>query len=278
MDRSRRSDLERNRKYTRDMKLRLLLACFLLVACGKSSSVEQSPVSDIPSADILSGSVFLTVETRAQQSDEFENPGYLWVEAGEELFFSVEGDEPSCSSCHEESLAGVAATFPKQDHRSGEFFNVELQINACRERYQGREPYAYESEELLSLTAFVAHQSRSIPIDVSIEGDAQDLYETGQSEFYKRRGQLNFSCAQCHNENWGKKLRGDTISQGHGNGFPAYRLEWQTLGSLHRRFQDCNTGIRASPKTLGDPLYIALELYLAKRAQGLPLESPAIRR
>ena len=31
-------------------------------------------------------------------------------------------------------------------------------------------------------------------------------------------------------------LRGDRISQGHPNAWPAYRLEWQTFGSLHPSF------------------------------------------
>ena len=260
------------------MNYKLLIACFILAGCGDAPAPELSPNSDIASEQIASGTVFLTPETRAQQSDEFENPGYLWVEAGERLFSSPVDVKESCVSCHENKLIGAAATFPKMDERTDELFNIERQINACRERYQEKPPFSFESEDLLSLTAFVANQSQTDQIDVSIDGSAREYYELGEREFYARRGQLNFSCAQCHNENWGKKLRGDTISQGHSNGFPAYRFEWQTLGSLHRRLQDCNTGIRAEPKPLGDPLYLALELYLAKRAEGLPIESPAIRR
>lgn len=257
---------------------RVLLACLALAACGQTTHIELSPNSDIDDTQIVSGSEFLTPETRLQQTDEFENPGYLWVEAGQKLFSSRVNERPSCQSCHESNLIGAAAEFPKIDAQSGELFNLELQINACRERYQEQPPLVFESEDLLSLAAFVANQSYATPTNVTILGAAQKHYELGEREFYTRRGQLNFSCAQCHNENWGRKLRGDTISQGHGNGFPAYRFEWQTIGSLHRRLQDCNTGIRAEPKPLGDPVYLAIELYLAKRANGLPLESPAIRR
>ena len=260
------------------MIARALLVCCALAACERAPIGEMSPTSQIASSDLTSGTVFLTPETQAQQADAFDNPGYLWVEAGEQLFGEPVGDAPSCVSCHDTGLKGVAATFPKIDLQSGELFNVERQINACRTRYQETSALAYESEDLLALTAYVANQSRSVPVNVSIDGPARPHYEIGEREFFMRRGQLNFSCAQCHNENWGKKLRGDTISQGHGNGFPAYRLEWQNLGSLHRRLQDCNTGVRAEPKPLGDPLYLALELYLAKRSEGLTLESPAIRR
>ncbi len=260
------------------MILRAFIFGLLLSACSGDPKPERSKTSDIRKTDITSGSLFLTPETRTQQTDQFENPGFFWVEAGEQLFKSSTKGEPSCASCHENRLASVASTFPKIDPQTGDLFNVERQINACRERYQDKKQLPYESEDLLALSAFIAHQSNGVPINVSIEGEARAHYEVGKNEFYTRRGQLNFSCAQCHNENWGRKLRGDTISQGHGNGFPAYRLEWQTLGSLHRRLQDCNTGIRAEPKPLGDPLYVALELYLAKRAGDLPMESPAIRR
>lgn len=260
------------------MTWRIIAFMSLFVSCDQTQNSERLPTSNIPAKDIQSGSFFLTPETRNQQADSFENPGYFWVETGAQLFEESSKNSQSCASCHENSLVSAAATFPKIDAQTGRLFNVEMQVNACRERYQAQSGYEYESEELLALTAFIANQSHGMPIKVSMEGDAQQYFEVGEQEFFKRRGQLNFSCAQCHNENWGKKLRGDTISQGHGNGFPAYRLEWQSMGSLHRRLQDCNEGVRAEAKPLGDPLYVALELYLAVRANGLPLESPAIRR
>ena len=75
-------------------------------------------------------------------------------------------------------------------------------------------------------------------------------------------------CAQCHEDHWGKRLRAERISQGHANGFPIYRLEWQTLGSLHRRLRACFQGVRAEPFPSGTPEFVNLELYLAWRAQG----------
>jgi sulfur-oxidizing protein SoxA len=73
-------------------------------------------------------------------------------------------------------------------------------------------------------------------------------------------------------------LRGDTISHGLGNGYPAYRLEWQSLGSLHRRLRSCSFGVRAIQFDAGSPEYVNLELYLAKHAEGVPIETPSIRK
>lgn len=251
----------------------LAIAAFL-AACSPSPTDHAG----LPSADVRSGYAFLTAETQAMQDDSFANPGYLWVDRGSDLFESAADGAPSCASCHSEGLAGVAATYPAIDEDSGDLLNLEGRINQCRMRHQNLPALAYESDDLLALTAFVANQSAGMPASVSIDGVAASHYRNGQDYFFTRRGQFNLSCHQCHDQNWGKRLRGDTISQGHGNGFPAYRLEWQTLGSLQRRIRDCDAGVRAEPKAFGDPAYIDLELYLSSRASGLEIESPAIRR
>src|SRR5690606_31003642 len=117
-----------------------------------------------------------------------------------------------------------------------------------------------------------------LPMAVETDGAAAPFYAAGEAFFNRRQGQLNLSCAQCHVANAGRRLRGDTISHGHGVGYPAYRLEWQTLGSLHRRLRACSFGVRAVQFEPGSPQYLALELYLAARARGVPLETPAIRK
>ena len=253
------------------------LAVFGLTACD---SAPLTDASDLERPDPLrSGSSFLTQETRALQDDDFANPGFLWVDKGEALFHDQSLTEAACSSCHGESgggLVSAAASFPKW--KDGRLLNLEAQINACRTEHQDLPELAYESEGLLGLTAYVAHLSRGHPLKVDLVPEADLAFDIGKTYFHTKRGQFNLSCSQCHDENWGRQLRGDTISQGHGNGFPAYRLEWQTLGSLHRRFSDCDVGVRAEPKDLGSDIYIALEYYLAVRANGLELESPGVRR
>jgi len=259
------------------MRVRACLASFaLLSACGQvAQEIEEA---ELAGEDVVSGFTFLTADSQALQLDDFANPGFLWVDRGERLFSQPAANGTSCASCHEARLSGVAATYPAYDANSGAVLNLEGRINQCRVNHQEDTELEYESEALLSLTAYVAYQSRGVPTQVDTSGPAASAYAAGEKYFRTRRGQFNLSCQQCHTENWGKRLRGDTLSQGHGNGFPAYRLEWQSMGSLHRRLRDCDTGVRAEPLPYGDPLYIAVELYLAARANGLDLESPAIRR
>ena len=229
-----------------------------------------------------SGYTYLSEENQQLQDDDFANPGLLWVEKGQELWRQADGTTgASCMGCHgdaAESMRGVRTRYPRFDSRRGKLINLEQQINRCREEHMQAGPYPDESEALLALTAFVGFQSRGMPINVSIDGPAQPFFEAGRAFFSRRRGQLDLACSHCHDQFAGQRLRGDVISQGQINGFPIYRLTWQTLGSAQRMFAWCNTSVRAEPYASGSDEYVNLELYLAWRGRGLPVETPAIRR
>ena len=250
----------------------LLAAAFALGA--------QAQERAIPPDQLKSGSAFLGEDLRALQADEFANPGMLWVERGEKLWREPAGKKGlACASCHKEvNMRWVAARYPRIDSRSRKLLDLEDRINRCRAERMNAEPLRYESDELLALTAFLARQSRGVPIAVSIEGPARAHFEAGRTSYHQRRGQMNLSCAHCHDAQWGKRLLSETISQGHPNAYPAYRLEWQTVGSLQRRMRACLSGIRAEMLPYGAQEYLDLELYLAWRAQGLPIETPGVRR
>ncbi len=134
-----------------------------------------------------------------------------------------------------------------------------------------------ESKELLALAAYVALQSRGMPIEVANDERTKPFLDTGRDMFTRRQGQLDLSCAQCHDDNWGQKLAGAPVPQAHPTGYPLYRLEWQALGSLQRRLRNCISGMRAEPYPLGASEYVDLELYLMWRARGMKLETPAVR-
>jgi sulfur-oxidizing protein SoxA len=229
-----------------------------------------------------SGYTYLSEENQRLQDDDFANPGLLWIERGRELWRQADGTaDKSCASCHGEaadSMRGVRTRYPQFDPTRGKLSSLEQQINRCREARQQAMPYPDESEALLALTAFVSLQSRGMPIDVRIDGPAQPFFEAGKAFFYQRRGQLDLACAHCHEQYAGQRLRGEVVSQGQINGFPVYRFTWQTLGSTHRMFEWCNTSVRAEPYPLGSDEYVNLELYMAWRGRGLPVETPAIRR
>jgi len=138
-------------------------------------------------------------------------------------------------------------------------------------------PLAYESDELLSLTTWVRHQSRGMPVKTDISGLAAPAFSRGKAFWFRRRGLFDISCSQCHDDKAGLRLRAEIISEGQINGFPAYKLKWQKIGSSHRQFRRCNRLARSIPYAFGSQTYVDLELFLAWRGSGLMVETPAVR-
>jgi sulfur-oxidizing protein SoxA len=258
-------------------RTRAQLALALAALAAGIALAQERPIS---AGELKSGSAFLGSDLRTLQNDDFANPGMLWVERGEKLWSEPAGKKSiACASCHKDhSMRGVATRYPRIDTANGNLLNLEGRINQCRTERMGAEPLLYESEDLLALTAYLARQSLGLPIAASIAGAARAHFETGRAAYHLRRGQMNLSCAHCHDAQWGKRLLSETISQGHPNAYPAYRMEWQTMGSLERRLRACLSGIRAEMLPYGSQEYLDLELYLAWRAQGLTMETPGVRR
>jgi sulfur-oxidizing protein SoxA len=237
--------------------------------------------AEIPLSDRKSGYEFMARETRAMQDDDTANPGMLWVLDGETLWNRKEGAAAkSCADCHGDaraSMKGVAARYPAFSAARGRPVDLEQRINICRTERQQSTPLPFESKELLALAAYVGRQSHGMPIEIADDERTKPFLQAGRELFTQRQGQLNLSCAQCHDDNWGQKLAGAVIPQGHPTGYPLYRLEWQALGSLQRRLRNCLFGMRAVSYPSGAPEYVDLELYLMWRARGMPIETPAVR-
>lgn len=237
--------------------------------------------AELPREQRRSGYEFMSAATRAMQDDAVTHPGQLWLLDGEALWSRKEGSAgKSCADCHGDastSMKGVAARYPAFDGAARRPVNIEQRINACRTGGQQAAALPWESRELLALTAFVAQQSRGLPIDVRVDEQTRLFVAAGRATYFRRQGQLNLACAQCHDDHWRGKLAGNAITQGHPTGYPQYRLEWQSLGSLQRRLRACLTGVRAEPYPFGAPELVDLELYLMWRARGLSIETPAVR-
>ncbi|MFN7025147.1 MAG: sulfur oxidation c-type cytochrome SoxA [Pseudorhizobium sp.] len=235
-----------------------------------------------PIDEVLSGWVLRETETRATEADSFANPGMLSVERGEEIWNTVDGTAgKSCASCHNdasETMKDVGAHFPKWDAASNQPKNLELQINQCRTERMGAEPYKFDAEGQVALTTYIKHQSLGTPVSIDIkEGEMQSWWDKGKDLYYTRTGQLDFSCASCHEQSMGKYIRADHLSQGQSNGFPTYRFNTAGMVSLHNRFRGCIRDTRAEmPAAFSDQL-MALEVYVTWRGTGLSVETPAVR-
>ena len=253
-----------------------LAVLVFFLACPASA---ESPVIPQP---VKSGIEFASEEVRALQRDDFSNPGMLWVDRGARLWRAPAGPEgKSCASCHGDaasSMNGIATRYPRLDPGVARVVDLEGRINLCRTRKQRTDPLGHESNDLLGLTAFVARQSRGMPVAITLDPQNRKSYENGRRLYLTRIGQLNLACAHCHDRSWGRRLGAETLSQGHRNAYPAYRLEWQKPGSLQRRIRACFFGVRAEMPAYDAPELLDLALYVGWRGNGLAIEAPGVRR
>lgn len=252
-----------------------------LLTLSLAATAIPAFAAEIALSERRSGYEFMSRESRAMQDDDAGNPGMLWVLDGESLWKTKSGvADRACFDCHGDarsSMKGVAARYPALDAARARPVSLEQRINFCRTGQQKAPALAYESKDLLALSAYVGWQSRGLPIAIEIDARTRPFLEAGRETFNRRQGQLNLSCAQCHDSYWGKRLAGNVITQAHPTGYPLYRLEWQSMGSLERRLRNCLVGTRAQAYDYGAPEFVELELYLMWRARGLKMETPAVR-
>lgn len=223
---------------------------------------------------------FMSPALQAMQRDESQNPAQLWVQEGRALWSRPAGQGRACVDCHPAgSERGMAARYPAFDASSGRPLTLAGRIDQCRQRHQGQAPQGADGPELLALSAYLAQASKGLPWHAGAGAGVrlEPWRERGLALWRQRMGQLNLSCEQCHDRHAGRRLGGAALPQAHPTGYPIYRLEWQGLGSLERRLRGCVTGVRAEPYPPGADEWLALEVYLAARAVGMPLEGPAVR-
>lgn len=255
----------------------------LAALCALAAGWAAAAATDGGSApgNRRSGYESMGPSTQAMQNDDAQNPAMLWVHDGQALWNRPAGaSDRSCASCHGAapvSMRGVAARYPAFDARLQRPLNLGQRINQCRQQHQQAQPLRADSQERLAIESYIALQSRGLPLKPPDDARLATPRENGRQRYLQRIGQLNLSCAQCHDERWDRRLGGSIIAQAHPTGYPIYRLEWQAMGSLQRRLRNCMTGVRADPYAWDSDELVELELYLAVRARGMLLEAPGVR-
>ena len=230
--------------------------------------------------DRKSGFDFMQPATQALQKDDAQNPAMLWVKDGQALWTKPDGAAAkSCASCHGEitRMRGVAARYPAYTSVQKKVVALGQRINLCRVEQQRATPWPPEHESLLGVETAIARQSRDMPINPPAHPQLANAQQRGEILFNQRIGQLDLSCRDCHDNLAGRKLGGNTIPQGHATGYPIYRLEWQSVGSLQRRLRGCMTAVRAEPYSFGASELVELEAFLGKRSAGMMVDAPAVR-
>jgi len=231
--------------------------------------------------DFVNGPYSMNEDMHRQWEEKEQFPPYEFaLEAGKEMFATPFKNGKSYADCFANGGIGIRQNYPYFDEKEGKVITLELALNRCREA-NGETPYSYVKDEMASLTSYMAFTSRGKPMDIKIPNDprALEAYENGKRYFYTRRGQLNFSCASCHVQSPGERIRAEILAPALGilNALPIYRSEWSGMGTTSRRLITCNSQTRAVPLEPQSDEYRDLEYYLSYMSNGLPISGPGAR-
>jgi sulfur-oxidizing protein SoxA len=235
----------------------------------------------VPLDDFVNGPYSMDEGLRKQWKAIEEFPPYEFaVDKGKEMFAKPFANGKTYGDCFPEKGIGIRQNYPYFDTKSGEVITLELALNRCREA-NGEKPFDYTKDDMAALTAYMAFTSRGKRFDIKIPDDPRALaaYRKGEEYFYTRRGQLNFSCASCHVQSPGNRIRTEVLAPALGilAAMPIYRSEWGGMGTISRRFVTCNSQVRAVPLKPQDEFYRDVEYFLTYMGNGLPVSGPGAR-
>lgn len=256
-----------------DFNKTTLVFCCLLLAIPAAAALA---------GEAKSGYEYIKPASRAMQDDEFENPGMIAVERGKGLFNNMQDSaDRACAECHGKDGARLntknIARYPVYSEEAGEIVTLQKRISRCREGNNGNKPLPTDHSQLVDLEAFVRNRALGEPVNVRTDGQVAELLQRGEELYRTRYGLIDMACYQCHDVYPGQMIRGQKISQGQGNGFPAYRLDTGEITSLNQRIRQCLSLMRAEPFDADSEENKLLELYIMSRSNGLGIETPAVR-
>jgi len=234
-----------------------------------------------PFEDFANGVYSIDPVSREQWEAIEEFPPYeIPVDEGKTLFETPFKNGKTYASCFPNDGIGIRNQYPYFDTERGKVITIPLAVNECRIK-NGEKPLKYKKGKMAAISSYMAYTTRGKKITTKVSGKAAtEAYEDGKQFYYARRGQLNMSCAHCHVDNSGNRIRADILSPalGHLSHFPVYRSKWGELGTVHRRFGGCNKQVRAKPFKAQSKEYRNLEYFLTYMGNGLTWNGPGARK
>ncbi|RUM81833.1 MAG: sulfur oxidation c-type cytochrome SoxA [Candidatus Thioglobus sp.] len=205
---------------------------------------------------------------------------------GEELWKTPFANGKTYSSCFSGADETLRTQFPRWNAEKGKFDTLEKKILDCRTA-NGEKKMKSGKGAFAHISAYLTTIAEGQKINVIVpEGDAKALaaYNQGKVFFYAKRGQLNLSCANCHIDSAGKRIRGNTLSPALGQitHFPVWRGKWAKkkgdgFGTIQRRFGGCNKQVRAKPFKRHKAEYTNLEVFLTAMSNGMEISGTEYR-
>jgi len=235
---------------------------------------------DVKFEDYADGVYAIDADSRQQWKEMEEFPPYaLAVEDGKVLFEKPFANGKTYGSCFADGGA-VRQNYPYFDEKRGTVITLEMAINECRVA-NSEKALDYKSADIAKISAYMAFVSRGKAVDVKVQTEgAYNAYMKGKEFFYAKHGKLNMSCAGCHMQYAGQRLRAEILSPalGHTTHFPVYRSKWGEIGTLHKRYGGCTNDTGAKAFAPQSEEFRNLEFFETVMSNGLIFNGPASRK
>lgn len=229
--------------------------------------------------DYVNGVYALDADARAQWEDIEEFPPYEEaIEQGEVLYNTPFANGKSYADCFGDGA--VKHQYPFFDEEVQEVITLEYDINRCRQA-NGEEPLKWERHDIAYLSAYMAYQSRGNIIDIKIDSQgALAAYQAGKKFYYSKRGYLNNSCATCHVQGAGFRVRTELLhpALGETTHWPNFRLKWGHIASIQKRIRACHRDQGATHLKAQSIPYRNVEYFATYMSNGLPINGPGVRK
>ena len=240
-----------------------------------------SLLPDVKPDDYRFGALALDPDLMAQYRSIMEFPPFSGeLEKAERLWNTPFASGRTYADCLPNGGRMIAGNYPLFDERRGRVVTLEDAVNDCRVA-NGEKPWAYGDPRTMGLlTAHLRALSDGMKVNIKVEGEAAlRAFEDGKRTFYRRVGQLNFSCASCHVTNVGRRLRADLLSPavGQATHWPVFRGGDQ-LVTLQKRYEGCYRDMRHVPDAPGSARFNNLEYFHAYLSNGLEMKASVFRK
>jgi sulfur-oxidizing protein SoxA len=241
----------------------------------------KSKYPDIRMETYVLGALAFDADARLQYDSVMQFPPFVAeLERGERLWRAPLKSGKTYADCLPNGGKMIAGNYPMFDETKGKVVTFDDLLNECRVK-NGEEAYTHGDAKTIGLvSAYARTLSDGMKMNIKVEGPgALKAFEDGKKTYYQRTGQFNFSCASCHVEGAGNRLRSELLSPvvGQAVHWPVFR-GGDTLVTLQKRYEGCYNNVRHVPDKPGSTRFNNLEYFHSYLSNGLEMKASVFRK
>lgn len=232
--------------------------------------------------DYVYGAYISSPDAKAQYDNIMLFPPFqTQVDAGRAIWEKPFANGKTFASCFPSGGRNVAGNYPQFDDSLGKVVTFEMALNQCLKGNGEAELKHEDMGKMGLLTAYARTLSDGMKMNIKVAGPgAIQAYEDGKRQFFARRGQFDFSCATCHVDYAGSRVRNEFLSPviGQATHWPVFRGPGDDVWTLQRRYVGCYGLIRAKSPAIGSEEFNNLEYFHSYLSNGLPMKASVFRK